>query len=426
MVLFCVNPYLSHFIPSIPLANALKKRGMRVIYLGFEDSKDMVEREQFEFRKINSCEPSDFIKLRKKHAFLELAQKYQDLCVEVMKVIDDLNIELIMFHISRFDLFFLPAYKSGVKIVTYNTCSGSIYFNPYIPPNTSSYIPNFRCNLIVLLTWVRRFFRKKINYSMLISRLHYPYTEIRKIARSHGYNWQFCIDGSYLELPHIKFGPKEFEFPTMDNYQYAGLCINHNRELDSADILSKINTDKPLIYCCLGTMSYRYIRTRSFLNAVIDVFRYNTEWQLIISMGKHGSELENIEIPQNVFVADFVPQLSILMKTDIMITHGGYGTIKECISNEVPMIVFPSSYDQHGNAARVCYHKIGVRSNLLKRSLIERITKKNMSNISYRAIEKLIRELLTNDTYKNNIKKMNEDILNSNSIEQCVEFIINQ
>ena len=44
-----------------------------------------------------------------------------------------------------------------------------------------------------------------------------------------------------------------------------------------------------------------------------------------------------------------------------MITHGGLGTIKECILLGVPMVVFPLMRDQPFNAARVAYHGIGLR-----------------------------------------------------------------
>lgn len=43
-----------------------------------------------------------------------------------------------------------------------------------------------------------------------------------------------------------------------------------------------------------------------------------------------------------------------------MITHGGLGTVKECIHQQVPMIVIPLQYDQPINAARVEHHQLGI------------------------------------------------------------------
>jgi UDP:flavonoid glycosyltransferase YjiC (YdhE family) len=42
-----------------------------------------------------------------------------------------------------------------------------------------------------------------------------------------------------------------------------------------------------------------------------------------------------------------------------MVTHGGLGSIKECVMHAVPMLVFPLDVDQPGNAARVVHHGLG-------------------------------------------------------------------
>jgi UDP:flavonoid glycosyltransferase YjiC (YdhE family) len=47
-----------------------------------------------------------------------------------------------------------------------------------------------------------------------------------------------------------------------------------------------------------------------------------------------------------------------------MVTHGGLGSVKECIAHGVPMVVVPLAVDQHDNAARVEYHGIGMRTRL--------------------------------------------------------------
>jgi zeaxanthin glucosyltransferase len=44
-----------------------------------------------------------------------------------------------------------------------------------------------------------------------------------------------------------------------------------------------------------------------------------------------------------------------------MITHGGTGSLRECIFFGVPMIAMAHMRDHVGNAARVVYHGLGVR-----------------------------------------------------------------
>jgi UDP:flavonoid glycosyltransferase YjiC (YdhE family) len=55
--------------------------------------------------------------------------------------------------------------------------------------------------------------------------------------------------------------------------------------------------------------------------------------------------------------------VEVLAMADCAITHGGFGSVIECIVNEVPMIVYsPSLTDQDGNASRVVFHGVGVRA----------------------------------------------------------------
>lgn len=88
---------------------------------------------------------------------------------------------------------------------------------------------------------------------------------------------------------------------------------------------------------------------------------------------------------------------------DVVICHAGYGTIKDCIIYEVPILALPCSYDQHGNAARVEALSIGKRSTLLKRTIMERISKKAKSFDDIEKIETLLLELISNHKYKDNI-----------------------
>lgn len=58
--------------------------------------------------------------------------------------------------------------------------------------------------------------------------------------------------------------------------------------------------------------------------------------------------------------------MELLKRASVMITHGGLGTVKECIVTGVPMIAFPFAYDQRGNSARIVHHGIGARGDRRK------------------------------------------------------------
>ena len=69
------------------------------------------------------------------------------------------------------------------------------------------------------------------------------------------------------------------------------------------------------------------------------------------------------EVPDNVLLLDYAPQLAVLAEADGAINHGGITSLNECISYGVPAIVYsPGLLDQEGCAARIAYHNLGVRA----------------------------------------------------------------
>jgi UDP:flavonoid glycosyltransferase YjiC (YdhE family) len=67
--------------------------------------------------------------------------------------------------------------------------------------------------------------------------------------------------------------------------------------------------------------------------------------------------------PASAILVRSAPQLDLLKRASVMITHGGTGSLRECIFFGVPMIALAHMRDQVGNAARVAYHGLGVREN---------------------------------------------------------------
>jgi UDP:flavonoid glycosyltransferase YjiC (YdhE family) len=85
---------------------------------------------------------------------------------------------------------------------------------------------------------------------------------------------------------------------------------------------------------------------------------------LIISFQMSEQEKSSLRNEnEHVYIFDSVPQLEVLKMASVFVNHGGLNSIKESIEAEVPMLVCPAyaTYDHNGNAARVVYHKLGVR-----------------------------------------------------------------
>lgn len=420
MIVIAINPFLSHFIPTISIAHRLQAENHEVVYLGFEKSRVWVENENFLFVALSSYQDTDLKIFKRKGLYYQLRKAYLCLHEEIYKfLVETKNITLVIFPISRFNTFFIPIYKAEIRTVMYSVSSGAAYANLTIPPCTSSFIPKYKKDVRVAFLWLRRLVRKTNIKKLMILPNSYPYKELINIAKREKFRWKFTIDGFCFDLPLVKFGPKELEFKFHEDVHYGGLCVKECG-FSEPEILK---TCQKIVYCSFGTMSYRYLGIREYLQGLIDIFAKHQEWQLIISLGDEKFKNEFVNYPKNVSVYSFVNQQAILSKADLAIIHGGYGTIKECIYYEVPMIISPSSYDQHGNAARVLFHGIGVRNNLLKKNIIERLTKRKFGYRNYDYLESQITEVLINKKYLIEIRKMKNKIDNDQDFEKLIDLL---
>lgn len=167
------------------------------------------------------------------------------------------------------------------------------------------------------------------------------------------YRWILFRESAY------KIFPGRMEYRKEKNVLYAGLCVNSQNEYNTPIVFER--NKRKMIYCTLGTMSNRYLKGRDFIRCLVEVIGKHSEFDMVISLGKKGEVFPIDKIPSNIKIYDYVNQIDILKKVDLVITHGGAGTIKECICHEVPMLIVPSSYDQMGNASKVHYHRIGLK-----------------------------------------------------------------
>jgi MGT family glycosyltransferase len=120
--------------------------------------------------------------------------------------------------------------------------------------------------------------------------------------------------------------------------------------------------DTPLIYVSLGTIFNEQL---PFFRAAIEALA-DGPWRVVMSI---GNRIDRSAIwphaerpfPRNIAVHEFVPQLDVLAKTSLCITHGGMNTTSEALWHGVPLLVFPQHGDQHLVAARVVELGAGLR-----------------------------------------------------------------
>jgi MGT family glycosyltransferase len=81
--------------------------------------------------------------------------------------------------------------------------------------------------------------------------------------------------------------------------------------------------------------------------------------QLVLSIGDN-IDPENLgPIPPNTIVVRSAPQIELLKRSALCITHAGLNTTLESLAHGVPMVAIPIAYDQPGVAARIAHHGTG-------------------------------------------------------------------
>jgi zeaxanthin glucosyltransferase len=117
--------------------------------------------------------------------------------------------------------------------------------------------------------------------------------------------------------------------------------------------------------CSLGTVEQGRDRVaKRFLRRLVDEFAEDPRFTVILAAGDARMADAVGPPPSNVHVFLSVPQMRVLREADVMITHGGSSSVKECIAMGVPLLVFPRRADQPGNAARVEYHGLGLKGSM--------------------------------------------------------------
>ncbi len=90
-----------------------------------------------------------------------------------------------------------------------------------------------------------------------------------------------------------------------------------------------------------------------FYRICVEVFGAMPGWHTVLQIGEHVDEAVLGDVPANVEVHRWVPQLRILGQADAFLTHGGMGGSVEGLFCGTPMLVAPQAADQFGNADRL-------------------------------------------------------------------------
>jgi MGT family glycosyltransferase len=205
-------------------------------------------------------------------------------------------------------------------------------------------------------------------------------------AERNGLEIDWSIPAATLsKLAVITQTPKEFDFPIPHlppQFHYAG-PFHDNEGREPVSFPWEKLTGKPLIYASLGTIVNGLNKVYGTILEAVGEF---PEMQVVLSVGRHFSPRDLGSIPSNTIVVRIAPQIELLKRAVLCITHAGLNTALEALAQGVPMVAIPIGYDQPGVAARIAYHGVGefVEIGDLTARHLSRLIIKIKANPSYR------------------------------------------
>ena len=109
-----------------------------------------------------------------------------------------------------------------------------------------------------------------------------------------------------------------------------------------------------VLFISLGTTPMSHLP--AFYDACFEAFG-GSRFQVVMASG--WSKIDPAHIPANFIVRPHVPQLEVLARTSVFITHGGMNSTMEALWNGVPLVVVPQMGEQAFTASRVAELGLG-------------------------------------------------------------------
>lgn len=166
---------------------------------------------------------------------------------------------------------------------------------------------------------------------------------------------------------------------------------------------------RPLIYASLGTMQ----------NGSGLIFRTIAEGcarlnaQLVISLGGGLDASRLGALPGDPVVVRYAPQLEILKRASMVITHAGLNTVLESLAEGVPLIALPLGNDQPGVAARLAARGAGVviPQKKLTAAKLHDAVRRVLEHESYRTAARILQKAIADSDGLNRAADIIEDSL---------------
>jgi zeaxanthin glucosyltransferase len=212
----------------------------------------------------------------------------------------------------------------------------------------------------------------------------------------------------FPELAHITQLPQCLDFPRSGlppTFHYTGPFVDETARLSMEFPWDRLD-GRPIIYASLGTTLKGDPTTFHLIAEACDGLGV----QLVITLGGRRDPEMFHDIPGKPLIVRNAPQLELLKRAEVVITHAGPNTVFETLMQGKPMIAIPKTFDQPAIAARLAW---------LGAAIVLRPEK-----LSVQEVRSALATVLSDASYRNAARGIQAKIRSAHGLERAADLIV--
>lgn len=189
-----------------------------------------------------------------------------------------------------------------------------------------------------------------------------------------------------------------------EHYKFVGPSIGTRTESTDFD-MAQLGT-APLVYISMGTV----------FNDLPDFYRAcfaalaDLPCQVVMPIGRNLDRKALGEPPVNFLVCTYAPQLQLLERAALFVTHGGMNSANEGLRADVPLLVVPQRGDQYMVAGRVA--ELGAGLPLFPHE------------VTPERLKGMVSHLLTESSFRQQAKQVGQSLRDAGGYQRAADEIL--
>jgi len=391
-ILFFNIPGFGHVNPTLPIVTELVNRGHSIIYYNTETFRNQIERTGAEFRPY----PEPAVTPEQ---ITQMADNLVNFSIFLLResarllpyVLDQIKQE--QPHIMMFDSTCLWGHQGAILTNVPGIASHSTIIFKGIPgilkPRDYFYAIGQALPKLPQLLRIKRQLIQTYGPQLFPDKDIFP-----------------VVGDLNLQYTSRLFQP-ETEFIN-GRFRHTGPSIQPNTRKPHDFPFDQLK-DNPIVYISMGTI---HQQTASFYRTCYQAFA-DFPAQFVLTLGQQLNPADLGAAPANFIVQSYVPQLELLPKVDLFITHGGINSVQEGLYFGVPLVVVPQQMEQMLNGRLVAKHGAGIV-----------LGKRPLPTVTPQTLRNNIENMLSNKSYATAAQIIGDSFKKSGGYIRAVDDIV--